>query len=72
MPHKMKGYVQLESYVKKKREEAENDMNDAHVRAAVERKHRIARMSPAEVGKLQAVMYATSMYLAGFSGERVL
>ena len=72
MPHKMKGYVQLESYVKKKREEAENDMNDAHVKAAVARKNRIARMSPSEVEKLQAVMYATSMYLAGFSGERVL
>jgi len=72
MPHKMKGYTELEGYNRKRREEMENDINDAHVRAAVDRKHRIAKMTPDEIGKLQAVMYATSMYLAGFSGERVL
>jgi len=72
MPHKMKYYTELEGYNRKKREEMEADMNDAHVRAAVAKKNRIARMSPTEVGELQAYNYATSMYLAGFSGERVL
>jgi hypothetical protein len=72
MPHDTKGFKELQSYNQKKRAEMNADMNVQRVQAAVNEKRRILKMTPAEIGKLQATMYARSMCLSGLSGDRVL
>lgn len=72
MPHEMKGFSELKQYNAQKRDEMSESMNVQRVHAAVNEKRRILKMTPAEIGKLQATMYARSMYLSGLSGERVL
>jgi hypothetical protein len=72
MPHKIKGYAELKGFADKNRDEMSESMNVQRVQAAVNEKRRILKMKPAEIGKLQATMYARSMYLSGLSGDRVL
>jgi len=69
---KMKGYAELKGFADKKRDDMSESMNVQRVQAAVNEKRRILKMTPAEIGKLQATMYARSMCLSGLSGDRVL
>jgi len=68
MPHEMVGFKELKSFNDRKREEE----NSKYVKAAVDHKNTMAKMSDKDRGRWQAYNYATSMYLLGFSGERAL
>jgi len=74
MQNEMKGYAELKSFNDGKRNEGGtvHDAQTKYVNAAVERKKTILWMTPAEIGKMQAEMYAWAMYMAGWSGERCL
>jgi len=69
MPHEMVGFKELKSFNEKKREmfKHSDDITTQHINAAVERRKRIAVMTPTEIGKLQACAYAKSLYLSGMS-----
>lgn len=74
MPHEMVGFKELKGFNDKKREEMKSEVcgDNKYIAAAVRTKSTMARITPAEVGRLQAWSYSRSLYMSGLSVDRVL